>query len=119
MYRLVHGFLKFKSKLDRKAVAQDKAKTEPLCMAQYFRVLTTYRSRLTGNIFTASVNIFPQGAWAGGGPAAELGRGEQGGGVGGGGQEGPLVDSLGQGGWQVRTRDFTSLYCTVLYCSVL
>ena len=59
IYRLVHGFLKFKSKLDRKAVAQDKAKTEPLCMAQYFRVLTTYRYRLTVNIFTASVNIFP------------------------------------------------------------
>ena len=41
-------------------MAQDKAKTEPLCMAQYFRVLTTYRSRLTGNIFTASVNISPR-----------------------------------------------------------
>ena len=39
-------------------MAQDKAKTEPLCMAQYFRVLTTYRYLLTGNIFTASVNIF-------------------------------------------------------------
>ena len=78
-------------------------------MAQYFRVLTTYRSRLTGNIFTASVNIFPQSAWSGGGPAAELGRGEQGGGVGGGGQEGPLVGGHGQGGWQVRTRDFEYL----------
>ena len=27
-------------------MAQDKAKTEPLCMAQYFRVLTTYRYQL-------------------------------------------------------------------------
>ena len=43
---MVQGFLKFKSKLDRRAIPQDKAKTEPLCMAQYFRVLTTYRSEL-------------------------------------------------------------------------
>ena len=41
--RLINGFLKFKSKLDRRAIPQDKAKTEPLCMAQYFRVLTSYR----------------------------------------------------------------------------
>jgi len=45
--RLVVGFLKYKIRLDKHALAQDKAATretgQPLCMAQYYRILTTYR----------------------------------------------------------------------------
>ena len=41
--RLVHGFVVLKSRLDRKLVAQDRARSEALCMAQYYRVMTSYR----------------------------------------------------------------------------
>jgi len=45
--RIISGFTKFKQKLDLKALPQDKAASrepgQPLCMAQYYRVLTTYR----------------------------------------------------------------------------
>jgi len=45
--RVISGFTKFKQKLDMKALPQDKAASrepgQPLCMAQYYRVLTTYR----------------------------------------------------------------------------
>jgi len=45
--RLVVGFLKYKIRLDKHALVQDKAASrepgQPLCMAQYYRILTTYR----------------------------------------------------------------------------
>lgn len=41
--RILHGFVSYKSRLDRRAVAQDRARDSLLCMAQYYRVLTTYR----------------------------------------------------------------------------
>ena len=41
--RILQGFVSYKSRLDRRAVAQDRAKSSALCMAQYYRVLTTYR----------------------------------------------------------------------------
>ena len=41
--RVLHGFVSYKARLDRRAVAQDRARSSALCMAQYYRVLTTYR----------------------------------------------------------------------------
>ena len=41
--RILHGFVSYKSRLDRRLVAQDRARSSALCMAQYYRVLTTYR----------------------------------------------------------------------------
>ena len=41
--RILQGFVSYKSRLDRRAVVQDRARSSALCMAQYYRVLTTYR----------------------------------------------------------------------------
>ena len=41
--RILQGFVSYKARLDRRAVAQDRARSSALCMAQYYRVLTTYR----------------------------------------------------------------------------
>ena len=32
-----------KSRLDGRLVPQDRARSDPLCMAQYYRVMTSYR----------------------------------------------------------------------------
>lgn len=45
--RMLIGFTKYKEKLDKKCLAQEKAASrepgQPLCMAQVYRLLTTYR----------------------------------------------------------------------------
>ena len=45
--RLVQGFIRYKIKLDKHALVQDRAASrelgQPLCMEQYYRILTTYR----------------------------------------------------------------------------